>query len=174
MHPALPSRRARRFFSAAGFTLVEIGVVVTIIGLLAALSIPALKKARISARNARVMNDFRVFAGAFQQYAADNGGNWPADQATGAVMPAAMKNYLRTSNWVTPTPFGGYYNWDYNQTHNGRVVKAAIAIYGTAGSPVTITTAELLEFDKKYDDGNLTTGSIQQGYQNCPLYIIEN
>lgn len=65
MHPALPSRRARRFFSAAGFTLVEIGVVVTIIGLLAALSIPALKKARISARNARVMNDFRVFAGAF-------------------------------------------------------------------------------------------------------------
>ena len=145
-----------------------------IVGLLAALSLPALKKVTRSARNAAVMNDFRVFAGAFQHYASENGGQWPADQAAGTTFPAGMANYLRTSNWGTPTRFGGYYNWDYKQTHQGRVVKAAIAIYGTASSPVTITTAELLEFDKKYDDGNLATGSFQQGYLNCPLYIIEN
>jgi hypothetical protein len=85
-----------------------------------------------------------------------------------------MANYLRSPNWTQPTPFGGYYNWDYNVTHQGRVVKAAIAIYAQPGAPVTVTQAQLLEFDKRYDDGNLSTGQFQTGFQNCPLFIIEN
>jgi type II secretory pathway pseudopilin PulG len=171
MSPLSPSRSRR---AAAGFTLVELGVVVLIIGLLATLALPAIKRVMFSARNAAVLNDFRVFAGAFQHYASDNGGAWPADQATGTAFPAGMANYLRTSGWGKATRFGGVYNWDYNQTHNGRTIKAAIAIYGTAGAPLTITAADLLAFDRKYDDGNLATGNIQQGYQGCVLYIIEN
>ncbi len=167
----LPPRR--RLVSCAGFTLVELAVVVLIIGLLAALGVPAYRRVTRSAKNTAVMNDFRVFANAFQHYVSDNGGNWPAEQATGTAFPAGMQNYLRTSNWGVRTPFGGTYNWDYNQTHQGRVVKAAIAIYAGTNTPVTVTTAELLEFDKKFDDGNLATGTFQQGYQNCPLYIIE-
>jgi hypothetical protein len=120
------------------------------------------------------LNDFRVFTASFQHYASDNGGKWPADQATGTAFPAGMTNYLRTSGWGSATRFGGVYNWDYNQTHNGTKIKAAVAIYGTASAPLTITAADRLEFDRKYDDGNLTTGIIQQGYQNCVLYIIEN
>jgi type II secretory pathway pseudopilin PulG len=172
VNPPPPAGRSYR--SRAAFTLVEIGVVMVIIGLLASLSLPALKKITRSARNAAVLNDFRVFAGAFQHYASDNGGAWPADQATSTAFPSGMTNYLRTSGWGKPTRFGGVYNWDYNQTHNGRKIKAAVAIYATAAAPLTITTAERLEFDAKYDDGGLTTGNIQQGYQNCVLYIIEN
>ena len=97
-----------------------------------------------------------------------------SDQATSTAFPAGMANYLRTSGWGKATRFGGVYNWDYNQTHNSKKIKAAVAIYGTKQAPLTITAAERLAFDRKYDDGSLTTGAIQQGYQNCVLYIIEN
>ena len=171
--PRLLGRNVR--FGQRGFTLVEISVVVIIIGLLAALAIPSARSVQRRANYARVMSDFRIFAGAFQHYASENGSAWPADQAsTSTAMPPAMAGYLRGSNWDRPTPFGGYYNWDYKVTHQGRVVKAAIAIYAQPGAPITVTQAQLLEFDKKYDDGNLSTGSIQIGFQNCPLFIIEN
>lgn len=144
-----------------------------IIGLLSSLALPAYQRIQRNSRFGVLNNDFRVFAGAFQQYVTANGA-WPAYTTATGTFPAGMQDYLRSSNWNTPTVFGGYYNWDYNITHNGRKVKAAIAIYTANGSPVHMTQAEMLTYDRQYDDGNLTTGSFQMGYQNCPLHVIED
>src|SRR5882757_11314167 len=80
-----------------GFTLVEIMIVVVIIGLLAALAIPAFQRIQRASQNSRVVNDFRVFTQAFETYATENG-NWPANVGAG-VVPAGMVNTFKVGNW---------------------------------------------------------------------------
>lgn len=58
----------RKNTSKKGFTLVEIMIVVVIIGLLAAMAIPAFQKVRTDSRTSAVVNDARQLASAAQQY----------------------------------------------------------------------------------------------------------
>lgn len=55
------------------FTLVEIMIVVVIIGLLAALAIPAFSKARQITREKAITNNLRQIAAAAQQYLLEHG-----------------------------------------------------------------------------------------------------
>lgn len=59
--------------SAGAFTLVEIMIVAAIIGLLAALAVPAFNKVRQVARNKSITNNLRQIAAAAQQYILENG-----------------------------------------------------------------------------------------------------
>jgi type IV pilus assembly protein PilA len=58
--------------SKKGFTLVEIMIVVVIIGLLAAMAIPAFQKVRENSVSSRMDNDARQLASAAQQYFLEN------------------------------------------------------------------------------------------------------
>jgi len=74
--------------SSKGFTLVEIMIVVVIIGLLAAMAIPAFQKVRTSSLEKTVLNDARQIGAAAQQYFMEYGANtvtWSYTNTTGQI-----------------------------------------------------------------------------------------
>lgn len=56
----------------AGFTLVEIMVVVAIIALLAAIAVPGFFRARKRSQASKILNDLRMIDAAIDQYAIEN------------------------------------------------------------------------------------------------------
>jgi prepilin-type N-terminal cleavage/methylation domain-containing protein len=91
-----------------GFSLVEIMIVVVIIGLLAAIAIPAFLNSRTRSQATAIANNFRVYSQAFEVFVTDTG-QWPPDAQPGGI-PAGMENSLRS--WNEPTPVGGQWDWD--------------------------------------------------------------
>jgi type II secretory pathway pseudopilin PulG len=146
-------------------------VVVTIISLLAALSVPALQSVKRKTIATAVANDLRTFSGAFDVYSHETGG-WPAEVNVG-VFPPEMANRLTTSSWQRVTPIGGQYNWDNNQMHAGTRIRAAIAISSTPTSPVNLDV-DLLEAIDKLIDGtvDLSAGNFRIGADGEPVYVI--
>jgi len=66
---------------ARGFTLIELIIVVAIIAILAAILIPNFLHARAEAASASCEGNLKQIATALQEYAVDNGGQYPSASA---------------------------------------------------------------------------------------------
>ena len=78
----------------AGFTLVEIMIVVAIIGLLASLALPSFMKSRKQAQGRRVVNDARQMDGAVDQWA------FEFNKKDGdTIDTAGAGTYLKPASW---------------------------------------------------------------------------
>ena len=100
-----------------GFTLVEIMIVVVIIGLLAAMAIPAFQKVRTSSQDKAVLNNARQLSAAADQYFLENG----------------VSTVLQTS-LVGPTNYVKSLNLVANETYPDNFTQAiTITIIGVAG-----------------------------------------
>lgn len=169
-HAFLASRTAS---TRAGFTMVELAVVVAIISVVLAFAVPLARRLLLEARIAAVGNDLRVLTAAFQAYAQERG-DWPPGDGTPGVVPPAMEGYLNHAAWIKPTPLGGRYAWDPNSPHQGSRHRAVILIASTSESPVISDRHQLLALDAELDDGNFSTGQLQLGYRNQPIFILEH
>jgi len=76
--------------SRAGFTLVEIMIVVAIIALLAAIAVPGFLRARKRSAASKILNDLRLIDSAVDQYAIEN------NRTAGTTVPvAAWTQYMK-------------------------------------------------------------------------------
>lgn len=87
-----------------GFTLIELMIVVTIIGILATLSEPSFRQAIVKAREAALKKDLYIFRDVIDQYYADNGAYPPSLQeliTKGYVRTIPVDPFTKTSDtWV--------------------------------------------------------------------------
>jgi type IV pilus assembly protein PilA len=110
--------------STKGFTLVEIMIVVVIIGLLAAMAIPAFQKVRQSSQDKAVLNNARQLSAAADQYYLEKGVSTVAQTEL-----VGSTNYVKSLNTVA----GETYPTNFTQG-------IAITISGIAGAR-TVTYA---------------------------------
>ena len=123
-----------------GFTLVEIMIVVAIIALLAAIAIPNLLRAKISANDALAKSTLRTMSTAAETYSQAGSGQYPVDIAslTGATPPYLNLDYCST------TGIGGF-TYTCTWGVGAYTVVAGPLTAGSSGSQAfTITTGAIL------------------------------
>lgn len=185
----VPCRR-----QACAFTLLELLVVVTVLGILVALALPALGKTLDKAQTTQSMGNLRQLVTANMAYAAENGFYCPADNKANTLRWCAKKvagkwdptqgylsDYLGKSRRVTMCPVfkdmikgnasfedgtGGY---GYNETYvGGRPELSGNAAYSADGSRISARMSAIWKSNTvMFASSAYATGSGVQEYPFC-------
>jgi len=94
-------------FMKKGFTLMELLIVIAIIGILVSVSVASYSSAQKKGRDARRHTDLKALQNAWEQYYADNNGNYPSSCSVSTTYlpgglptdPKTGTTYVSTTGW---------------------------------------------------------------------------
>lgn len=129
-----------------GMTIIEVMIVVTIIGILAIISVPHVMNARRRSQDSRFMNNLRLITGNTFDFYGFEFGDFPPDAAPGVVPPLATPYLPKRVVWENDTSIGGQWDWDRAASRSEKIhgVYAGLTIYKPGR-----TRAQMKKIDKK-------------------------
>ncbi|MEO0510788.1 MAG: type II secretion system protein [Verrucomicrobiota bacterium] len=138
-----------------GFSIAELLVVVTTIGILALLGMPGIRIARERTQATTTANDLRVYTEALEFYATVTG-KYP-DEMTYTSMPEDVNIFL-PNVWKN-----GAYSWFYVNSN----YYTYVYIFN-----LNFTAEQAVRLDSILDDGNIATGDIRVALNGGGLIFL--
>lgn len=149
--------------SKRGFTLIELLIALMVIGVVAAIALPAFTKYLRNTRATTFTRDIRTLAYAGMQYSLESG--WYVSDSSSGVFPSELEGYFSEQKFLLGTSLGGV--WDFEQDDLGDFT-SAVGVHGPdEGDDI------FLIVDQRIDDGNLSTGMFQKLAADRYYFIIE-
>ena len=136
------------------FTLVEILSVIVILGVLAAIVVPAFAGAADDARVGAFVSTMRTHAKTIDVHTVRTG-SYPADSSSGDL-PPELAPTVDPADWESGTPLGGV--WDFEFNDHG--LTAAIGVHFNSGPGPG--DAVMHRVDATFDDTDLSAGAFRK------------
>lgn len=153
-----------RSAATRAFTLVEILIVVVILGILAAIVVPAFAGATDEARKASFIRDLKTFADAVEMHSIRTG-FYVGDSSSGEF-PPELEGYIDEGEWTRGTPIGG--DWDVELNEQG--ITQAVGVHFQGGS--NPGNDYMADVDGRFDDGDVTTGVFRRLSDSSRFYWV--
>ena len=130
------------------FTLVELLVVVSILGLLAGLAIPSISGALAKARQAESMNQLKQFSALTLAYSAENNGAFPDEGGEGVQSFSSISQASNAAAWynVLPPMAGFLSASNYRSNPKGFYDKGSLFYSKAAKYPANKTASAYFAF----------------------------
>lgn len=132
-------------FNRAGFTLVEIMIVVAIIALLAAIAVPGFLRARKRSQATAILNDAKVIDGAIAQYAVESGIRGSTGLLSVPGKMGAFAAYLKPGSRLYTFMKANPNNYPTDLLGNEYLM-------GTIDNPITVSAATVSNFTDVIDN----------------------